>query len=200
MRLNREQLTIWLDRIIERFEILDRSVEKLNDGTDTDIGPLIGIMHSSTLDAVRSFNAEAPYGAIASLRHAFEAAMIAGKWLDDDDNASIFFSREGNLHQYLQSFTGAKLISSSLVCSGAIHAWMKHTDESLLPVTVPEYRALEDGSSELESLESSTLDACSLILRSQEDLLSAVVKRTGQSCSFQHKAIDFDSERKGGIL
>lgn len=200
MSVNRDQLAVWLGRIIERFEILDRSLHKISAGTETSITPLIGIMHRATLEAVRSFYADAPYGAIAGFRHAFEAAMIAGKWLDDDDNASIFFSREGNLHQYLRSYTGTKLISSSLACSGMVHAWMKHSDEAVLPVTVPEYLAHESGASESANLESSLLDACSLILQCQEDLLAAVVKRMGQPCSFQHKAIEFEYERKGGLL
>ena len=174
-----------MEGIASNFAILKAAEQQLAEAGSkrSRTAPFLQIMERQTLSAFDAISTYRSVPATGALRPAIEAALITGKWLDDEDNVSIFLSREGNLHQFTRSFTGLAVISRSLRCSAALQIFLKKADETALSVTPAAYTALlaqATGSAETdgyldtdEVLTAHLNEILPLLINAQQDLLLA---------------------------
>lgn len=126
-------------------EALDRVGRRLQTGRDANgkshvsLLPFLLIVQRQSMNAFEALASCRSYEAWVLVRPAIEAALIMGKWVDDPENAAIWSSRETRKTEYIKTFSGKTLISSSLPRASDIRAVLERLNDEFVHANEPYY-------------------------------------------------------------
>lgn len=124
-------------------EALDRVGRRLQVGGDVNgkshvsLIPFLLIIQRQAMSAFESLSSCRSYEAWVLLRPALEAALIMGKWVDNPDNALIWSERVTRKTEYIKTFSGKGLISTSLPRAVEFRAVMDRLNDEFVHANEP---------------------------------------------------------------
>lgn len=127
------------------YEMFDRAGQRLQTGRDANgrshvsLLPFLLLMLRQCMNAFEALSSCRSYEAWVSLRPAIESALIMGKWVDDPDNAAIWGDRVGRKTEYIKTFSGKGLISTSLPRAVEIKEVLDRLNDEFVHANEPYY-------------------------------------------------------------
>jgi len=148
---NREVFLIEHAELVKEFSVVDSSFSELCEilsrmrDADTksyvSLIPFVLLLQRQTRAAFEAFAAYQAYQAWVLLRPGVEALLIAGKFLDDRDNVSIWKNRKEDQkarQRYQQTYSGRSLKSTSLPGSDRIQRVLSNINHDFVHAN-PDY-------------------------------------------------------------
>ncbi len=110
-----------------------------NSKTHVSLLPFALLMERQCMNAFEALSSHRSYEAWVLIRPGLEAALHMGKWVDDPENAAVWSARETRRTEYIRTFSGKGLVSTSLPRAAEICAVLARLNDEFIHMNEPYY-------------------------------------------------------------